>query len=102
MSDLKRILIVDDDPDVHHLLRLALQAGEQQIESAYDGLDGLRSIETADYDPVMTDVNMPGLDGMAFSYFRKPFTTSAVAEMVERALYSKPSADDIEVLSARA
>jgi DNA-binding response OmpR family regulator len=135
MSDLKRILIVDDDPDIHHLLRVALQAGDRQIESAYDGLEGLRSIEAVAYDLVMTDVNMPGLDGMAltervhevrpetpvvvmtvastpenviraiqeraFSYFSKPFTTSSVAEMVGRALSSKPSEDDIEVLSAR-
>ena len=135
MSDLKRILIVDDDPDIHNLLRVALQAGDRQIESAYDGLEGLRSIEAVAYDLVMTDVNMPGLDGMAltervhevrpetpvvvmtvastpenviraiqeraFSYFSKPFTTSSVAEMVGRALSSKPSKDDIEVLSAR-
>ena len=134
MSDLKRILIVDDDPDVHELLRVALQAGDRQIESAYDGLEGLRSIEAVAYDLVMTDVNMPGLDGMAlterirevrpetpvvvmtvantpenviraireraFSFFSKPFTTSLVAEMVERALSSKSSEDDIEVLSA--
>src|SRR6266853_2060528 len=135
MSDLKRILIVDDDPDVHQLLRAALQTGDRQIESAYDGLEGLRSIESVAYDLVMTDVNMPGLDGMAltervrevrpetpvvvmtvastpenvvraiqeraFSFFSKPFTTILVAEMVERALSSKPSEDDIEVLSAR-
>jgi CheY-like chemotaxis protein/anti-sigma regulatory factor (Ser/Thr protein kinase) len=135
MSDLKRILIVDDDPDVHHLLRVALQGGDRQIESAYDGLEGLRSVEAVAYDLVVTDVNMPGLDGMAlterirevrpetpvvvmtvastpenviraiqqraFTYFSKPFTTSAVAEMVERALSSKPSEGDIEVLSAR-
>lgn len=125
---------MDDDPDIHHLLRVALQAGDRQIESAYDGLEGLRSIEAIAYDLVMTDVNMPGLDGMAltervreirpetpvvvmtvvstpenviraiqeraFSYFSKPFTTSAVAEMVERALSSNASDDDIEVLSA--
>jgi DNA-binding NtrC family response regulator len=33
MSDLKRILIVDDDPDIHHLLRVASQAAHHQIES---------------------------------------------------------------------
>jgi len=135
MSDLKRILNVDDDPDVHELLRVALQTGDRQIESAYDGLEGLRSIEAAAFDLVVTDVNMPGMDGMAltervrevrpdtpvvvmtvastpenviraiqeraFSFFSKPFTTSLVAEMVERALSSKASEDDIEVLSAR-
>ena len=135
MGALKRILIVDDDPDIHHLLRAALEAADRKIESAYDGLQGLRRVGAAAYDLVVTDVNMPGLDGMtlterireirpetrvvvmtvantpenviraiqerAFSYFSKPFTATAVAEMIERALNSKPSKDDIEVLSAR-
>ena len=37
----KRILIVDDDPDVHRLLLVALEAPDRQIDSAYDGLEGL-------------------------------------------------------------
>lgn len=60
----KRILIVDDDPDVHQLLVAALAAKDREIENAYDGLDGLKRIEAARYDLVMTDVNMPGLDGL--------------------------------------
>ena len=117
------------------MLRAALEAADRKIESAYDGLQGLRRVGAAAYDLVVTDVNMPGLDGMtlterireirpetrvvvmtvantpenviraiqerAFSYFSKPFTATAVAEMIERALNSKPSKDDIEVLSAR-
>lgn len=135
MSAPKRILIVDDDPDVHELLAAAIGKPGRQIESVHDGVAGLRRVEAQPYDLVMTDVNMPGLDGMellgrihklrpegkvvvmtvastpetiiqaireqAFCYFSKPFTISAVAEMVERALSSTPSADDIEVLSAR-
>jgi CheY-like chemotaxis protein/anti-sigma regulatory factor (Ser/Thr protein kinase) len=135
MAGLKRILIVDDDPDVHPLLRAALESPSRQIESAYDGLAGLERVEAAEYDLVMTDVNMPGMDGLtllerihvvrpqtrvvvmtvantpenivrairerAFSYFSKPFTSQAVAEMVDRALGSNASEDDIEVLSAR-
>ena len=61
----KRILIVDDDPDVHQLLTAALEAQDRRIESAFDGLEGLKLIEAAPYDLVMTDVNMPGLDGLA-------------------------------------
>jgi CheY-like chemotaxis protein/anti-sigma regulatory factor (Ser/Thr protein kinase) len=135
MSPRKRILIVDDDPDVHQLLIAALEAPDRHIESVADGLAGLRCIESEPYDLVMTDVNMPGIDGMellerigklqpdtrvlvmtvantpeniirairerAFSYFSKPFTINAVIEMVERALNSTASGNDIEVLSAR-
>src|ERR1700730_4170272 len=60
----KRILIVDDDPDVHGLLRAALEAPNRLIESAYDGRAGLRLVQNAPYDLVLTDLNMPGLDGM--------------------------------------
>jgi len=135
MPAAKRILIVDDDPDVHDLLRAALENPARRIDSAYDGHAGLRAVETSAYDLVLTDLNMPGLDGMtllertreirpharvvvmtvantpenvvlairerAFSYFSKPFTVSAVQEMVERALSGSDAADDIQLLSAR-
>ena len=60
----QRILIVDDDPDVHQLLGAVLQATDREVQSAYDGLSGLDCVQAAPYDLVMTDVNMPGLDGM--------------------------------------
>src|SRR6476659_7659346 len=64
MAVLKRILIVDDDPDVHGLLRAALEAPDRRIESAHDGRAGLRLVASAPYDLVLTDLKMPGLDGM--------------------------------------
>src|SRR5258708_8240564 len=76
MSVPKRILIVDDDPDVHRLLQVALEAPDRQIDSAYDGLEGLARIEASPYDLVLTDVNMPGLDGLA---------------LLERARHSQPA-----------
>jgi DNA-binding response OmpR family regulator len=131
----KRVLIVDDDRDVHSLLRNALDAPDRLIESAYDGHAGLRLVEKTPYDLVLTNLKMPGFDGMmllerihevrpdtrvvvmtvastpdnivhairdrAFSYFSKPFTVNAVAEMVERALHGTDAEDDIQVLSAR-
>ena len=45
----KRILIVDDDPDVHRLLVVALDAPDRQIDSAYDGLEGLADRHAALY-----------------------------------------------------
>lgn len=64
MPTSKSILIVDDDPDVHALLRAALETPERRIDSVYDGQAGLKSIESVNYDLVLTDLNMPGLDGM--------------------------------------
>ena len=61
----KRILVADDDPDVHQLLQAALEGAGRQIDSAYDGLEALARVESTPYDLVLTDVHMPGLDGLA-------------------------------------
>jgi len=64
MAVAKRILIVDEDPDVHSLLRAALDAPDRKIESAYDGVSGLRLVENAPFDLVLTGLGLPGMDGM--------------------------------------
>lgn len=61
---MKRILVVDDDPVVHQLLAAVLASNGWQMESAYDGLEGLRRVEAAAFDLVVTDVRMPQMDGL--------------------------------------
>jgi DNA-binding response OmpR family regulator len=63
MSTATRTLIVDDDPDVHSLLAAALAAPDRQIDSAYDGLAGLRMIEESHYDAVWTWLRFPSGGG---------------------------------------
>jgi len=46
MSDLKRILIVDDDPDIRHLLGVALQEAHHQIESFSGTESGTELLKT--------------------------------------------------------
>src|SRR5258708_3922465 len=65
MSALNRILIVDDDADVHHLLAAALEAPDRKIDSVFDGIQGIERVEQETYNLVITDVNMPGLDGLS-------------------------------------
>jgi len=60
----KRILIVDDDRDVHRLLRAALDALDRKIESAYDGSAGLGLVEKTPYDVVLTSLELPDMDGL--------------------------------------
>ena len=59
-----RILIVDDDEDVHQFLIIALKDRGYYLESAYDGFEAFRKIEAAHWDLVITDVIMPQMDGM--------------------------------------
>lgn len=64
MPDASSILIVDDDPDIHQLLATALSDGNYVIENKYDGLDALALLHAKSFDLVITDVRMPGLNGL--------------------------------------
>jgi PAS domain S-box-containing protein len=60
-----RILVVDDDPGICHSLEEILEADGCLVETACDGAEGLRLIESAEFDLVLSDVVMPNMDGYA-------------------------------------
>ena len=60
----KTILIVDDDPDLHDLLGAMLKDTEWIPESALGGEEALARLEAHPYDIVLTDILMPGMDGL--------------------------------------
>lgn len=59
----KTAVIVEDDPDVRHMLAGVLEAAGFSTVSVGNGIDGVRAVLT--YQPLITtlDVNMPGIDG---------------------------------------
>lgn len=58
-----RILIIDDDVGFRDLLRLHLSAVGYKVQVAEDGVDGGRALLSNPPDLVISDVNMPFLDG---------------------------------------
>jgi two-component system sensor histidine kinase and response regulator WspE len=60
----KRILVVDDSITVRELERQLLQARGYAVDVAVDGMDGWNAIRSAHYDLVVTDVDMPRMDGI--------------------------------------
>lgn len=60
----RRILIVDDDPAARELLTVILDCDEWQVESAPDGESALRRVEAGRFDLILTDIHMPGMDGL--------------------------------------
>jgi DNA-binding NtrC family response regulator len=60
-----RILVVDDDPGICHSLEEILEADGCSVQTACDGAEGLRLIESAEFDLVLSDVVMPNMDGYA-------------------------------------
>lgn len=60
----KRILVVDDSLTVRELERKLLSSHSYQVDIAVDGMDGWNAVRTGHYDLILTDVDMPRLDGI--------------------------------------
>jgi two-component system sensor histidine kinase and response regulator WspE len=61
---MKRILVVDDSLTVREMERKLLQGRGFQVDIAIDGIDGWNVVRSGDYDLVITDVDMPRMDGI--------------------------------------
>ncbi len=60
----KRILVVDDSLTVREMERKLLLSRGFQVDIAIDGMDGWNVVRSGDYDLVITDVDMPRMDGI--------------------------------------
>ncbi len=60
----KRVLVVDDSLTVRELERKLLAGRGYEVAVAVDGMEGWNAARTGDFDLVITDVDMPRLDGI--------------------------------------
>jgi DNA-binding response OmpR family regulator len=60
----KRILLVDDDPDMLGLAKQLLQANGATVYCAENGEEALNILNRRSLDLMVTDLNMPGLNGL--------------------------------------
>jgi two-component system chemotaxis response regulator CheY len=86
------ILIVDDSRTMRGMIRAALTDGGYQVLEAGDGIEGVTTLQAHTVQAIVTDVNMPRMDGLAFvravrqdsRFARTPIlmlTTEGAAEM---------------------
>ena len=61
----KRILIVDDEPLIVKGLKFSLEQEDYETDAAYDGIVALEMIDKNDYDLILLDLMLPGVDGMS-------------------------------------
>ena len=61
----KRVMIVDDSATVRKVLQMALAPAGYEVIEAVDGIDALRLLKENKVDMLVTDLNMPNLDGIS-------------------------------------
>src|SRR5260370_25461560 len=59
-----RILVVDDDHDICEVLEMGLTHAGHEVRVAADGASALRLVRAEPFDPIMTDIFMPGKEGI--------------------------------------
>ena len=60
-----KFLIIEDSPTMRQLIRFALNRIPQaEVIEASDGVDGLKKLSTHEVDLILTDINMPIMDGL--------------------------------------
>ena len=60
---MSKILIVEDDNDINGMINVALSKEGYECVSAYSGTEGLLRLEHEDYDLVILDLMLPGIEG---------------------------------------
>jgi DNA-binding response OmpR family regulator len=64
MPSTQRVLIVEDDPDLRRMYRVALIVAGYEVRVAIDGIDALRQIDSHPPDLVVLDLGLPVLSGI--------------------------------------
>ena len=91
--NVKRIVVVEDDPAIQRVLSLALRVAGYEVESASSGDAGLDLVLRTRPDLVLLDLMLPGLDGISVCRrLRSDATTRAIPIIM---LTAKVAAEDI-------
>ena len=101
MNKTRRVLIVEDDAHIAELLRMHLRDEGYEVEHAADGTAGLRMVEEGEWDALVLDLMLPGVDGLeickrarAMARYTPIVITSARSSEVHRILGLELGADD--------
>lgn len=95
------ILIAEDDKGVAEFVQRALAHSGHQATVVGDGLEALEALHVAEYDLLLSDIVMPGLDGIALALkAAKDYPKMRILLMTGYA-HERQRAHNIEVIAHR-
>ncbi|MCE5249099.1 response regulator [bacterium] len=62
-----KILVVDDEPGIRDIIKTYVEHFGYIVHTAADGVDALKQVESENYDVVLTDIQMPRMDGLTLT-----------------------------------
>jgi len=98
----RKVLVVEDDRDIANLVKLQLADLSCEVTLCHDGTEGLRLAESRNFDLVVLDLMLPGIDGLAICRSirarKGPYTPilmlTAKSSELDRVLGLEMGADD--------
>lgn len=61
---MSKILVIDDERSIRNTLKDILEYEKYEVDLAEDGIKGIEQVKNAEYDIVLCDIKMPGMDGI--------------------------------------
>lgn len=89
-----KVLIIDDEPHISRVLKLKLENADYEVITAINGIDGLEKFVKEKPQIIITDINMPLIDGKELCKIiddykdKNPFFIIVMTSSVERDVYS--------------
>src|SRR3954470_2473350 len=100
-AQMRNVLVIEDQQDIAHLVRLHLRDLPCNVELAFDGTAGLAAAQSKTFDLVVLDLMLPGVDGLdvcrrlrAGPVYTPIMMLTAKAAEVDRVLGLELGADD--------
>ncbi len=97
----KNVLVIEDNPDIANLVMINLRGKHMQVDHAAEGNAGLRKALTGNYQLVILDLMLPGMDGMDIcrsmrseNNYTPVFMLTAKTSELDRVLGLEVGADD--------
>ena len=98
----KRILLVDEDPAVRSLLQEYLETHGHAVETAENGREALTKLDESGYDAVVTNYNMPEVNGLEVLHHARQRQPSIPVVMMTGESWSHLAAQALAALVAQA
>lgn len=93
---MKKILIVDDQPEIRELVQVTLEIGDYQILMADNGQKAIEVAQAEHPDIILMDISMPGSNIDGLEACRRLKTDPATTDITIVMLSAKGQEDDIE------